>query len=277
MRIALCNEVLAGMALERQCEYAARLGYDGLEIAPFTLSDTPEQISTAEAAKIRSVVESSGLVVTGLHWLLVKPDDLSLTDPDAALRKRTLDVMTRLIGLCAELGGAVLVHGSPKQRQIAQGEAHAIALARLRDALAQAAFTAARAGVVYCIEPLSKRETSLVNTVAEAAELVRSIDHPNFRTMIDCSAAGQAEAESIQALIDRWLPTGLIAHLQVNDPNRRGPGQGEMKFAPILSALKRHNYTGTIAVEPFDYSPDGPGVAAFSIGYLRGLREALSL
>jgi D-psicose/D-tagatose/L-ribulose 3-epimerase len=277
MRIALCNEVLAGMALEQQCEYAARLGYDGLEIAPFTLSDTPEKISTAEATRIRAVIEGSGLVVTGLHWLLVKPDGLSLTGPDASLRKRTLEVMTRLIDLCAELGGSVLVHGSPKQRQIAQGDAHATALARLRDALAQIAPAAARAGVVYCIEPLSKRETSLVNTVAEAAELVRSIDHPGLRTMIDCSAVGQTESESVPDLIDRWLPTGLIAHLQVNDPNRRGPGQGEMKFAPILTALKRHNYAGTIAVEPFDYSPDGPGVAAFSSGYLRGLREALSL
>ena len=277
MRIALCNEVLAGMPLERQCEYAARLGYDGLEIAPFTLSDTPEKISTAEAARIRRVVESSGLVVTGLHWLLIKPDGLSLTDPDATLRKRTLDVMIHLIGLCAELGGSVLVHGSPKQRQTAQGETHATAFARLQDAMAQAALTAARTGVVYCIEPLSKRETSLVNTIAEAAELVRAIDHPNFRTMIDCSAAGQSEAESIPDLIDRWLPTGLIAHLQVNDPNRRGPGQGEMKFAPILAALKRQNYAGTIAVEPFDYSPDGEGVAAFSVGYLRGLREALVL
>jgi sugar phosphate isomerase/epimerase len=277
MRIALCNEVLAGMSLERQCEYAARLGYDGLEIAPFTLSDTPEKISTAEAARIRRVVEASGLVVTGLHWLLVKPDGLSLTDPDASVRKRTLDVMTHLIGLGAELGGGVLVHGSPKQRQIAQGETHAIALARLQDALAQAALAAARVGVTYCIEPLSQRETSLVNTIADAAALVRSIDHPNFRTMIDCSAAGQTEAEPVPALIDRWLPTGLIAHLQVNDPNRRGPGQGEMKFAPILAALKRHNYAGTIAVEPFDYSPDGEGVAAFSVGYLRGLREALSL
>jgi sugar phosphate isomerase/epimerase len=277
MRIALCNEVLAGMPLERQCEYAARVGYDGLEIAPFTLSDTPEKISTAEAARIRRVVEASGLVVTGLHWLLVKPDGLSLTDPDASVRKHTLDVMIHLIGLCAELGGAVLVHGSPKQRQIAPGETHAIALGRLQDALAQAALAAARVGVTYCIEPLSQRETSLVNTIAEAAELVRSIDHPNLKTMIDCSAAGQTEAEPVPALIDRWLPTGLIAHLQVNDPNRRGPGQGEMKFAPILAALKRHNYTGTIAVEPFDYSPDGGGVAAFSSGYLRGLCEALSL
>ena len=277
MRFALCNEVLAGMPLERQCEYAARLGYDGLEIAPFTLNDSPEQISTAEAVRIRAVVEASGLVVTGLHWLLVKPDGLSLTGPDASVRSRTLEVMTHLIGLCAELGGTVLVHGSPKQRQVAQGETHATALARLQDALAQVAPAAARAGVIYCIEPLSKRETSLVNTVADAAELVRSIDHPNLRTMIDCSAAGLTETDSVPALIDRWLPTGLIAHVQVNDPNRRGPGQGDMKFAPILAALKRHNYTGTIAVEPFDYSPDGPGVAAFSAGYLRGLREAKAM
>lgn len=275
MRIALCNEVLAGMPLERQCEYAAGLGYDGLEIAPFTLDASPEKISTAEAAKIRRVVEASGLVVTGLHWLLVKPDGLSLTDPDASIRGRTIEVMLRFSALCAELGGAVLVHGSPKQRQIAPGETLATALARLRDGLAQAASAAGKAGVIYCIEPLSRRETSLVNTIAEAADLVRSIDHPHLRTMIDCSAAGQTEAEFIPSLIDRWLPTGLIAHLQVNDPNRRGPGQGEMKFAPILAALKRHDYAGTIAVEPFDYSPDGPGVAAFSSGYLRGLREAL--
>jgi D-psicose/D-tagatose/L-ribulose 3-epimerase len=274
MRIALCNEVLADMPLARQCEYAAGLGYDGLEIAPFTLHASPEKISTAEAAKIRATVEASGLVVTGLHWLLVKPEGLSLTDPDAGVRAHTLEVMIHLIGLCAELGGAVLVHGSPKQRQIAPGETHAVALARLRDALAEVALAAARTGVIYCIEPLSRKETALVNTVAEAAELVRSIGHPNLKTMIDCSAAGLTETESIPSLIDRWLPTGLIAHLQVNDPNRRGPGQGETKFAPILAALKRHNYAGTIAVEPFDYVPDGAGVAAFSIGYLRGLLEA---
>jgi D-psicose/D-tagatose/L-ribulose 3-epimerase len=276
MRIALCNEVLAGMPFERQCEVAASLGYDGLEIAPFTLSETPEKISTGDAAKIRKTVEASGLVVTGLHWLLVKPDGLSLTDPDAGVRARTLEVMTHLVGLCAELGGAVLVHGSPKQRQIAPGETHDIALARLTDAMAQVALAAARVGVTYCIEPLARKETDLINTIAAAADLVRAIDHPNLRTMIDCSAAGQTEAESIPDLIERWLPTGLIAHLQVNDPNRRGPGQGEMKFAPILSALKRHHYAGVIAVEPFDYSPDGPGVAAFSAGYLRGLLEGLA-
>ena len=103
-----------------------------------------------------------------------------------------------------ELGGAVLVHGSPKQRQIAPGETHAVALARLQDGLAQVASAAAKAGVIYCIEPLSRKETALVNTVAEAAELVRAIDQPSLRTMIDCSAAGQTETR-LDSVADRPL------------------------------------------------------------------------
>ena len=274
MKLSLCNEVLASLSLERQCEVAASLGYDGLEIAPFTIAEHPERIDTSEAARIRGVVESFGLVVTGLHWLLVKPSGLSLTDPDASVRSRTLDVVARLIALCAELGGSVLVHGSPKQRAIHDGETHATARSRLRDFLADAAVVAEANGVTYCIEPLSPRETALINTVAQAAELVREIDRPSLRTMIDCSAAGASESVSVPELIDLWLPTGVVAHVQVNDPNRRAPGQGDMKFAPILAALKRHGYDGTIAVEPFDYVPDGTGSAAFAAGYLRGLLEA---
>jgi sugar phosphate isomerase/epimerase len=276
MKLARCNEVLGELSLEAQCELAARLGYDGLEIAPFTLANAPERIDAAEARRIRGVVEAAGLVVTGLHWLLVKPSGLSVTDSDPARRRRTLDVVTRLIGLCAELGGKVLVHGSPKQREVAPGETLDIARARLRDFLADAAEAAARHGVVYCIEPLSRNETVLVNTVAEAAEIVRAIDRPSLRTMIDCSAAGLSESVSVPELIDRWLPTGLIGHVQVNDPNRRAPGQGDMRFAPIFAALQRHGYAGSVAVEPFDYVPDGPGCAAFAAGYLRGVRESLA-
>ena len=276
MKLALCNEVLAGMPLERQCEIAAALGYDGLELAPFTLADAPHELDAGAIARVRRTVESFGLVVTGLHWLLVTPPGLSVTDPDARIRTRTLEVVTALVRLCAELGGSVLVHGSPKQRQIAAGESHATALARLRDFLADAARVAAEHGVVYCIEPLGPGETALVNTVAEAAELVRAIDRPSLRTMIDCSAAGTSEAQSVPELIDAWLPTGLIAHVQVNDPNRRAPGQGEMRFAPIFAALQRNGYGGTVAVEPFDYVPDGLGAAAFAAGYLRGIRESLA-
>ena len=93
--------------------------------------------------------------------------------------------------------------------------------------------------------------------------------------MLDCSAAGLTETESVPDLIDRWFPTGRMAHVQVNDPNRRGPGQGAMQFVPIFAALERNGYAGVVAVEPFDYVPDGPGAAAWAIGYLRGVVEGL--
>jgi len=274
VKIALCNEVLRPLAFERQCALAATLGYDGLEIAPFTLADDPTRIDAGQARVLARIAADHGLAITGLHWLLVAPSGLSITSADAGVRRRTADVMCRLVELCATLGGRVLVHGSPGQRRIGEGTTREAATAYALECFARAAQAAEAARVVYCIEPLARAETEFVNTVAEAVRMVDAIGSPALRTMIDCSAAAQTEAESVPALIERWWPTGKLAHVQVNDPNRRGPGQGALAFAPILAVLRRVGYDGVIAVEPFDYQPDGPQCAARAIGYLRGLMEA---
>jgi D-psicose/D-tagatose/L-ribulose 3-epimerase len=275
VRISLCNEVIAPMSFPAQCEYAAKLGYDGLEIAPYTLSDEPHRMGSAQIAAARAAAEDAGIAVTGLHWLLLKPAGLSISTRDEAARKRTIDVMLAFIDQCAELGGRYLVHGSPHQRRVEPGETRAAAMARARDSFAAVAERAQKAGVVYCIEPLSSEQTPLINTLDEAAGMVAQINSPAVRSMLDCSSAGRMEKEPLNALVDRWLPKGMIAHVQVNDRNRRGPGQGEQRFAPLLSSLKRNGYTGDVAVEPFDYVPDGPGAAARAIGYIRGILEAL--
>ncbi len=275
MRIALCNEVIAPMPFPAQCEYAAKLGYDGLELAPYTLSEEPHRMGAAQLAAARGAAQGAGVAITGLHWLLVKPAGLSISTRDDATRRRTLDVMRAFVDQCAELGGRYLVHGSPHQRRVDPGDTRAAALARAQECFAAAGEHAAKAGVVYCIEPLSAEQTPLINTLAEAAHIVSAVGNASLRTMLDCSAAARSEKEPAAALMDRWLPQGVIAHVQVNDRNRRGPGQGEQKFAPLFAALKRHRYAGDIAVEPFDYVPDGPGAAARAIGYLRGIIEAL--
>ena len=274
MQFSLCNEVLAPLPFAQQCQLAAQLGYAGLEIAPFTLAEDPALIGDAAAADLRRIASDHGLVITGLHWLLVKPQGLSITSPDAAVQARTGAFMRRLCELCAALGGTYLVHGSPQQRTIAPGESKDTALARARDAFAQAGEAARASGVTCCIEPLSRDQTPLINTVAEAALLVRDINHPHLRTMIDTSSAGLAEAEPVDQLIARWLPTGLIGHVQLNDPNRRAPGQGRMQFGPILKALADNGFQGMPAVEPFDYVPDGPGCAAQAMHYLRSELDA---
>ena len=279
MKFALCNEVLQPMSFEQQCKTAAALGYDGLEVAPFTLASDPMALTDAQAGQFRRIAQDHGLRISGLHWLLVAPVGLSIVSPDAALRERTVAVMRRLIELCALMGGSYLVHGSPKQRSVPPGSTREQALARAIECFSQAARTARDVGVTYCVEPLSTRETDLINTVAEAAAIVDEIDSPGLKTMIDCSAAGQVETETIEVLMARWMPSGHIAHVQVNDPNRRGPGQGALAFGPILQTLLRMrdqgHYGGLIAVEPFDYVPDGPGCAARAIGYLKGILEGL--
>jgi D-psicose/D-tagatose/L-ribulose 3-epimerase len=110
--------------------------------------------------------------------------------------------------------------------------------------------------------------------VAEAVAIVDRINHPALRTMLDVCAAGQGESAAVTEVLDRFLPGGRLAHIHLNDRNRRAPGQGEDRFGPILATLRRHDYAGWCGVEPFEYVPDGPGSAAFAAGYLRGLAES---
>jgi D-psicose/D-tagatose/L-ribulose 3-epimerase len=240
MKIALCNEVLQPMPFAQQCALAWSLGYDSaggraVHAGRATRWRSPMRRPRPSAARPKTPAWPSA-ACTGCWWHRPGCRSSALTQ---RLRDRTTAVMERLVELCALMGGRYLVHGSPKQRSVPAGATAAVALDRARGCLARAARRAEACGVTYCIEPLSTRETDLINTVAQAVALVEQVGSPAFKTMIDCSAAGQVEAEPVAALMARWMPTGHIAHVQVNDPNRRGPGQGEMAFGPILSTLKR--------------------------------------
>jgi D-psicose/D-tagatose/L-ribulose 3-epimerase len=275
MRISLCNEVIASLPFPRQCEFARSVGYDGLEIAPMTLSDEPHRLSPATRASLRGSAQDAGIAITSLHYLLKAPSGLSITSADDAVRARTIDVMKALCELAADLGATVLVHGSPDQRRLEPGR-EAEGRERAADCFAAVVPAAQAARVTYCIEPLSRDQTSCVNTIAEAIEIVRRVDNPALRTIIDCSSAGLTESEPVADLLRRFIPTGFVGHVHFNDPNRRGPGEGALAFAPILRALRESGYRGFAAVEPFIYQPDGAACAARAIGYLRGIMEAVA-
>lgn len=274
MRVSLCNEVIAALPFERQCGFAAAVGYDGLEVAPFTLSAEPHLLSAAARDAMRRAAAEAGIAITGLHYLMRAPAGLSITTTDRAVREKSIDVMRRMCGLAHDLGASVLVHGSPDQRRLESGVEEE-GRKRAADAFAQVADVAAAAGVVYCIEPLSKRQTNCINTVAQAAEIVRAVGNPALRTMIDCSSSAVTEDEPIPDLMRHWIPTGLIGHIHFNDPNRRGPGEGDLSFTPIVAAMRDVGYRDIVGVEPFVYEPDGPACAARAAGYVRALLDAI--
>lgn len=276
MKLALCNEVLRHLPFEEQCRLAAAIGCQGLEVAPFTLAEEPEQLNGAEARLVRELAADHGITIASLHWLLVQPAGLSIATPDATVRRRTLDFLRRLIGFAADCGAGVLVHGSPAQRAPMPGQSVADALARCEDAWAELAADAARAGVTYCIEPLAPEETPVLNTLAQAARIVDRIGSPALRTMMDLSAASRAESEPPAEVLARFLASGHVAHVQLNDRNRRGPGQGDTPVAPVLRVLHAAGYRGWVALEPFVYEPDPLACAAASAAYVRGIREAIA-
>ncbi|WP_366654213.1 sugar phosphate isomerase/epimerase family protein [Fodinicurvata sp. EGI_FJ10296] len=275
MRISLCNEVLRDLSFEEQCEMAAALGYDGLEVAPFTLAEDPARLTAVERADVRSIAADNGLTITGLHWVLSAPANLSLTSDDGETLRRTRNHMLAMVDLCAELGGTVIVHGSPDQRRLEDASSPEAARATALDHFRAVGEAAGPMGVVYCIEPLSPKLTAFVNTVGEAAAIVDEIGLPGLKTMLDTSAAADSETAPHHEVIDRWLPSGHIAHIHFNDRDRRAPGQGDDRFLAIMRMLIARQYDGVIGIEPFRYEPSGVAAAAVARGYLRGLSEAL--
>ncbi|MGD0918479.1 MAG: sugar phosphate isomerase/epimerase family protein [Thermodesulfobacteriota bacterium] len=273
MKIAICNELFQGWPIEKVFEYTAYLGYDGVEIAPFTLADSVTEISPARRKAIRRAAESSGVEIVGLHWLLAKPEGLYINHPDEIIRIRTQEYIEALIHFCADIGGKVLVHGSPHQRTV-QGWNLEEAWDWAKETFKACLETARKRNVTYCIEPLPRTTTNFINTVGEARRLVKEIRHPNFRMVFDCRNASVQEESVTEALLQA-LESRYLCHVHVNDANGKGPGFGETRFAPIMKMLIKNSYRGYVSVEVFQPDPDPQTIASRSIGYLKGILETL--
>jgi sugar phosphate isomerase/epimerase len=265
-RYAICNETFEGWDHGRVCRAVAALGYQGLEVAPFTLAARAGDVTPDRRRTLRRQAEDCGLQIIGLHWLLAKTEGLQLTAADEAVRRRTAEYLVDLARLCRDLGGDLMVFGSPAQRRIPAGATRAQALDWAADTFRRALPGIADHGVRLCLEPLSPPEADFINTCAEGLELLRRLDHPNAVLHLDVKAMSTDEAPAPELIRRHGAQAG---HFHANDANRRGPGFGDTDFVPVFRALKESGYPGWVSVEVFDYSPDPETIARESIRYMR--------
>ncbi len=267
MKFAFCNEMFEGAPMTQVCSITSRLGYHGIEIAPFTLGESAETISAGLRKETRRIISDSGLETVGLHWLFAGPKGLHITTQDNQIWGRTRDYLSCLLDLCKDLDGKVLVLGSPKQRNIQPGQTYEDARKRACDLLASVLDKAQELGLTICIEPLSPVETDFINTVAQGMEIVKQINHPNLKIHLDVKAM-YSETTPVPEII-RSVKAEDIGHFHVNDPNLYGPGMGEVDYAPIAQAISDIGWNKWLSVEVFKYDPDPETIARKSIEYLR--------
>jgi sugar phosphate isomerase/epimerase len=266
-RLAICNETFHGKSFAETCRLAKVTGYQGLEIAPATLSTDPATVSIAQRANFRQLIKDSGLQYVGLHALVSAPPGLHLTTPDDAVRTKSWQYFRRLIDLSADLGNnGVMVLGSGKQRGAVDGSTVTDARKRLRDGLAEIAPHAGERGVVVLLEPLSPQFTNVVNTLAEAWEVVQEVGSVHVDLMFDTHNT-VAETLPHDQLIRRYVRH--IRHVHLNEMDGRQPGTGEYDFALVLRTLREVAYAGWISLEVFQFQPSGEVIAKETMALLR--------
>jgi len=278
-KLSLCNEVYQGWSLADMCRSMRSHGYQGIEIAPFTLAEDPGKIPAGQRREYRRIVEGEGLYFVGLHWLMAAPKGLHVTTPDEQLRKRSWDHVRALIDLCGDLAGdredcGVMVFGSPKQRCTTGGSSREEATKRFIDGLASVAPHAADRRVTVLAEALPSDQCDVLLTLEEAVEIVKQIGHPAIQTMFDTHNAVE-EKEPHAVLVDRYFD--YIRHVHVNEMDGRHPGAGDYDFKPVLEVLAKRNFSGWVSAEVFDFSPGPEKIAGDTIEYLKQEISRLSL
>lgn len=252
MKYAVCNELFEGSDLQSCLQLARNLGYTGLEVAPFTLGPTASQIPAQRRSEYCRLVEDCGMEIIGLHWLLAKTKGFHLTTDEALVQHRTADYLRALVDLTADLGGMVMVLGSPAQRNFPATMTHDRAMANAAEVLRGIVPALESAGVRLAIEPLGPGEGNFLNHASQARALIDAIASPNVRLHLDVKAMSSEGIPIDQIIRDN---ADLLIHFHANDPNLLGPGMGEIDQQPIFQALNDIAYPGWVSVEVFDYTP----------------------
>jgi len=266
MKFCICNEIFKDWKLADIFSYAGKIGYEAVEIAPFTIADSVTQIPAAQRREIRESAARARVEIAGIHWVLVKPEGLYMNHTDKAIRDKTAKYFIDLVDFCADIGGKVMVVGSPKQRNVLPGVKFEQAWEWAQETFRGAVKRAEERNVIICMEPLSPAETNFINTAVDALRFTGQMNSKNFKVILDVKAMC-SESKPIPQIIRETWPD--FAHFHANDKNLKGPGFGDVDFKPIFAALKQVGYKGYVSVEVFIFDEGPEAIATRSLEYMK--------
>lgn len=172
------------------------------------------------------------------------PGELKITGPSVEMAKLQVYVAESLRRVKA-VGGERVVFGSGGARNIPDGFSRDAAWQQLIDFLAMTADECDKTGVSIAIEPLNRKESNVINSVAEGVRLAQAVNRPAIRVLADLYHM-EEDGEATDTVRDNaaWL-----THVHVADSGRGAPGTGIYPYAAFFGYLKSTGYNGRIAVE----------------------------
>lgn len=275
-KYSMCNESMRELPWEEQCSIIGNAGYKGVEIAAFTLvKNGVGDISTGQRKDMVKTIQNAGLECVGLHWLLAPPPKgLHFTTPDATVRAKSVAYLNELIDFCGDLGGHVMIFGSPKQRSTVGAETVEEAKKHFVEGLTAVADHAQQRDVKILVEHLDHTQTNVVNTLAEALNIVKRVNHPAIDMMFDFHNT-KDETEPFEVLIKRYYNHIQHVHVQEMDGEYLGTGDAVTKYVGSFQLLKDLGYNKWISLEVFDFKPGGKTIAEGSMKALKKIEAKL--
>ena len=268
--IALLVCLLVPVAASAQATRSARIGIcvdpDKFEAAQAAGFDYVETNASKVAAMTDEEFQKLAAQVVQLRIPLAAtmsfiPGTIKLTGPDVDPAKQ-MTYVTGVLGRLKRVGVKVVVLGSGGARRVPDGFSKEEAFAQLVDFCRRIAPVARDNGITIVVEPLRKQETNIINTAREGLALVRAVDRPEIRLLVDYYHLAE-EGENADIIAEAGP---LLAHAHIANPKGRvyPLSLDESPYSSFFSNLCQIGYQGRLSIEASttDFAAQAPQAIA---------------
>lgn len=247
--------------IKKSFKILADLGYDGVELMTLDPDKLNWNEIKAEAQKNNLKV---ALVCTGEIFGQL---GLSYTDPIENKRKEAIAKTKKIIDFASYLGANINIGRIRGQycNQLTKEETENFAIL----AFQEISEYATNKNVNIALEAITIMQTNFINTLNEAIEIIKKVNRPNFKLMMDVFHMNIEEKDLYQA-IEKYSEYNIHVHL--SDNNRRYPGQCGLDFERIFKIFKKNKYNGNFCTEIYQI-PDMKIAAQEAIKHLKPLKN----
>lgn len=245
MKLSISTIAFQECSADRMLEHLESLPIEGIEVAPGMIWEEPLKSSAQEREDFKQSVLQYDLTVVGMHALFYSYPELQLFVSKES-RKACREHMIKMMELCRDIGGELVVFGAAKNRKRGQMPFKK-AMSIATDFFSDIAKTAEGLGICICFEPLSSEyDCDFITTAEEGAQLVEKVNHPYFRLILDVGSM-TLNNESSPDIIEKYVH--IIKHIHVNDPHLSPPGEAGVDHSVIDSTLRNIGYKGWLSME----------------------------